>query len=60
QNQKQLSQRNTQDMNKSSSSNKILSLLSYYFQAMTLPPLWHVIDIIYFPLSMYRPLGEAY
>ncbi|KAI5161586.1 hypothetical protein NEAUS03_1677, partial [Nematocida ausubeli] len=41
-NQKQLSQRNTQDMNKSSSSNKMLSLLSYYFQAMTLPPLGHV------------------
>ncbi|KAI5159608.1 hypothetical protein NEAUS03_0439 [Nematocida ausubeli] len=42
QNQKQLPQRHTQDMNKSSSLNKMLSILGYYFQAMTLPPLWHV------------------
>ncbi|EHY64597.1 hypothetical protein NERG_02407 [Nematocida ausubeli] len=39
------SQRDTQDMNKSSSLSKMLSLLGYYFQAMTLPPSWHVTSL---------------
>ncbi|KAI5162275.1 hypothetical protein NEAUS03_1969 [Nematocida ausubeli] len=43
QTQKLNTRRYTQDMNTSSSLNKMLSLLGYYFQAMALPPLGHVI-----------------